>query len=96
MVIGSSGVTVRHELVTKRAATAGNNRRYFIRRFGRRGDLTKVQENSSNLFHPDQPIGCTFGTDGPSACLKWVFARSIKVPRQRSASGSTTLKFLCM
>jgi hypothetical protein len=31
MVIGSSGVTVRHELLAKRAATAGNNSRYFIR-----------------------------------------------------------------
>ncbi len=43
-----------------------------------------------------QASGCTLGTDGPSACLKWVLARAMKVPRQRSATGSTTLKFLCM
>jgi len=41
-------------------------------------------------------FGCTFGTEAPSACLKCTLERSSSVPRQRSASGNTTLKFLCM
>jgi hypothetical protein len=40
--------------------------------------------------------GCTSGTAGPRAWGKAIFERSRSVPRQRSASGSTTLKFLCM
>ena len=38
-------------------------------------------------------FGCTFGTDGPLACLKWTLERRSKVPRHKSASGKTTLKF---
>ncbi len=40
--------------------------------------------------------GCTSGTAGPRACLKCTGARSNSVPRDKSASGNTTLKFLLM
>src|SRR5581483_10336605 len=40
--------------------------------------------------------GWTSGTEGPRACLKLTLDRSSSVPKQRSASGKTTLKFLPM
>lgn len=41
-------------------------------------------------------FGCTSGTDGPRACLKCVCDRNNRVPRIKSASGRTTLKFFFM
>ena len=41
-------------------------------------------------------FGWTSGTDAPCGCLKANFARNRSVPSSKSASGSTTLKFLCM
>jgi hypothetical protein len=41
-------------------------------------------------------FGCTLGTDGPRAWAKATFERSNSVPRHKSASGRTTLKFLCI
>lgn len=38
--------------------------------------------------------GWTLGTEGPFAWAKAAFERSISVPRHKSASGRTTLKFL--
>jgi hypothetical protein len=51
---------------------------------------------SRDLRDAQADFGCTSGTEGPVACMKRIFARSIRVPRQKSARGSTTLKFLCM
>src|SRR5665213_102652 len=40
--------------------------------------------------------GCTSGTAGPRGCGTVSYERSSSVPRQRSAKGMTTLKFLCI
>lgn len=36
-------------------------------------------------------FGCTFGTAGPTAWLKWIFERNNNVPSNKSAKGRTTL-----
>jgi hypothetical protein len=82
-------------------------RRYFTRRkySELRSACPKPQHVRNNcdplqtLFRASKGLkflGWTFGTDGPSACAKATFERNIIVPRHKSASGRTTLKFFFM
>src|SRR4051812_26489968 len=59
-------------------------------------DLPLLELQTGRLIEAQAPRGWTSGTDGPNACLNFTLDRSRRVPKQASASGNTTLKFLCM